>query len=92
MTGTLLSLFMGADYTPAGRTELLEALAKFERKENPVRQDLTFNCFEFTFDAESDTITIYDVLDGSETGSQLLTPEELRAALDEARRPPGRCP
>jgi hypothetical protein len=45
-----------------------------ENKEAPVLQHVTFNRFEFTFDAKNSTIAIGDVLDASETGSQLVTP------------------
>ena len=88
MTDTLLSLFMGDDYTPDGGLRVLNALAKFESKEDPVIQHLTFNRFEFAFDAEHGTIVIYDVLDGSEAGLQRVTPGELKAALSSGNRPP----
>jgi hypothetical protein len=88
MTDTLLSLFMGDDYTPDGGIRVLNALAKFENKEDPVVQHLTFNRFEFEFDAENGTIVIYDVLDGSESGSQPVTPGELKAALSSGNEPP----
>ena len=77
---------MGEDYTADGGTRLIEALAKFEKKENPILQHLTFNRFEFTFDAEKGTITIDDVLDASEAGSQRVTPNELMAALSAQRQ------
>ena len=84
---TLLSLFMGDDYTPDGGMRVLYALAKFENKEAPVVQHLTFNRFEFTFDAENGTIVLDDVLDASEAGSQRVTPGELKAALGAGLRP-----
>jgi hypothetical protein len=89
MTNALLILFLADDYTPDGGTRLASALAKFENNEAPAVQHLTFNRFEFMFDAENGIIVIDDVLDASETGTRRVRPEELKAALGIGTAPTG---
>ena len=81
MTTRLLSTFIEEDCTPPERARLLEAFARWEGRQQPVRQHLTFNRFEFKFDAEEESIVIDDMLDGTENGSEKISADELKASL-----------
>ena len=81
MATTLLRVFILEDCTPFERTLLFEALADWEAHVQPVKQHLTFNRFDFTFDSESGTILIEDILDAGENGSEMVSPDELRGSL-----------
>jgi hypothetical protein len=83
MATELLDTFMQQDCTPRERSLLLEAVARWDARQPPVKQHLEFNRFEFTFDAEERTIVIDDILDASESGTEILSAERLKAALQQ---------
>jgi len=75
---------MAEDCTAYERAALLGAIEHWEAGRQPARQQLTFNRFEFTLDAEQGTVLLEDVLDATDLGSEVFSLEELRSALGAA--------
>jgi len=81
MEQSLLATFIEQDCTPHDRALVLDALDRACQNQPPARQLLEFNRFEFSFDAEKHVVSIEDILDTTERGSQIVSFAELKAAL-----------
>lgn len=73
---------MSQDCTAHERALLLGAIENWDVGRPPARQQLTFNRFEFTLDAEQGTVLLEDILDATDGGSEVLSLQELKSALD----------
>lgn len=84
MISTPLARFFETEYS----SDLFDPLASAPLELDPngecVRK-FEFNLFEITFDAATQSVTVEDVLDGSEEGAETVTMREFAAALESAR-------
>jgi hypothetical protein len=85
MNATLLEQFLTEECTPFVRNLISDGLEAARAGAGTRRGRFEFNRFEITFDLDTESVLIEDVLDPTEVGAQRVSVTEFVAALSAKR-------